>query len=817
MDTNYTPGGMPTAKNQAFDQYLIPEDPLMSLPQTQNNRPPPPQAYPHQQNGGYNNAAPSYRRSSGNMRTGSMNINTPMYNPNYDPHYAPNMPPTPSNGRASAASRRHSNSSSKAPSIFSFRSKKHVRDDFNGDDELDSFYDGPSNYPPTPVDKSSVEGITDMSMSQLTSLRDRDRYPSLAPTANTSPGAPGGGRTMSLRSMTNSTFDTTPIIPILNSTGPEKLQKYRQNIASTQRKILAEADNLISPGPMPGPYPQGNGPFPSHPGYSGHSNYPPGYIPPNGMARRGGPPPPQFYNNNNSQPPFPPHQQQRSMTMSGYPSQPPRPYPNDFRRSAGSQGYSYNPNIGGDFPEQQQPYINNRNSNPNNQNKMVTSPNQAPHPPIHNSNNLRPTNMGQMNGNVKNHSVRSLSSGSSSNNSNSNLSNYSSSSTKGDTTIPEEEDYLNEGKPLIDDDTIQNDLQKSSFKSDENQIDRKEVESANQQIIIGNGNNSTADKNLEKKEDLTPSNSNDSNNVSITPTKATMVSNSISNFSSADDISVTNNGNGGTNSISSTNMLATPNNSSIPEQTPLSNTPPSTISQSEFSTTVSSPGMLSDSMSRPSSQTLSLSSSPEQSPVSRTDSNQKDMTINRGINLESFHDNSALSTHRNPSAGSTITTTPNVSKKTLSLIGSDSSNISTDKAGHHLQLESAMPIISKTNTTNTLLSDRHSAPRLDEEREETIINLKLENQSLLNEIRLITFELADSVKRELGVPALPSNTEDLSNPLSLTNMNNTERSNIVAQMAKDLNMERRKRAALEEQLNATKNNVSFYFFIFSYY
>lgn len=92
-----------------------------------------------------------------------------------------------------------------------------------------------------------VEGALDIGMNQITSLRDRDRYGGIhSGTASDADSIASNNRTMSLRSMsmTNTSFDTTPIIPLLTtsiSNGvSEKNNKYRQKVASNQLKMLKE-------------------------------------------------------------------------------------------------------------------------------------------------------------------------------------------------------------------------------------------------------------------------------------------------------------------------------------------------------------------------------------------------------------------------------------------------------------------------------------------------------------------------------------------------------------------------------------------------
>lgn len=111
-----------------------------------------------------------------------------------------------------------------------------------------------------------VEGAVEIGMKQLTSLRDRDRYGGVDKKPDTPYVDSNEGRTMSL-TMTNTSFDTTPIIPVLTTSltngVSEKGNKYRQRVASNQLKMLKEevgagrrSDTMASvrqasTGPMP--------------------------------------------------------------------------------------------------------------------------------------------------------------------------------------------------------------------------------------------------------------------------------------------------------------------------------------------------------------------------------------------------------------------------------------------------------------------------------------------------------------------------------------------------------------------------------------
>lgn len=158
-------------------------------------------------------------------------------------------------------------------SRYSGASSKYPHSGHNNFDNFNNsnFQNNNFNYnaQPKKPNKDEVEGALDIGMNQLASLRDRDRYGGI----ERSVGASGNnesndGRAMSLRSMTmtHTSFDTTPIIPMLTTSltngVSEKNNKYRQRVANNQLKMLKEevgANGMDSPvnkpqvpsGPMP--------------------------------------------------------------------------------------------------------------------------------------------------------------------------------------------------------------------------------------------------------------------------------------------------------------------------------------------------------------------------------------------------------------------------------------------------------------------------------------------------------------------------------------------------------------------------------------
>lgn len=158
-------------------------------------------------------------------------------------------------------------------SRYSGASSKYPHSGHNNSDNFNSnnFQNNNINYnaQPKKPNKDEVEGALDIGMNQLASLRDRDRYGGIErPAGASGSNESNDGRAMSLRSMTmtHTSFDTTPIIPMLTTSltngVSEKNNKYRQRVANNQLKMLKEevgANGMDSPvnrpqvpsGPMP--------------------------------------------------------------------------------------------------------------------------------------------------------------------------------------------------------------------------------------------------------------------------------------------------------------------------------------------------------------------------------------------------------------------------------------------------------------------------------------------------------------------------------------------------------------------------------------
>lgn len=195
MSNSFGPGGMPRARCQLFDDQLIPEEPTLAQVQ-------------------------------------------PKYSPNFGQGYYPQQQPYRSSQSSSGIPRPSSSNSNRISSAMSATSsklsffsgfKKKNQDDFDKDDG--ELYDYPGSF--------DGDASATISMNQIGSLRDRDRYPSLASESPSMSGQNNTGRTMSLRSMSN--FDTTPIIPTFTNTSnssKSQAKMYRQSIANSHRQML---------------------------------------------------------------------------------------------------------------------------------------------------------------------------------------------------------------------------------------------------------------------------------------------------------------------------------------------------------------------------------------------------------------------------------------------------------------------------------------------------------------------------------------------------------------------------------------------------
>ncbi|CAN6675021.1 hypothetical protein TRVA0_079S00232 [Trichomonascus vanleenenianus] len=254
---SFGPGGMPRSRQQQeFDEMLTmaPEAPMVA---SQN----------------YERSATMMSSRSGRTSAGGGRTNT-----------------------MTSFSRRVSASSSKSNLFSNWGRKRKEADDtdFMGDDEIyDDGYGAPSGPGGGGKKLNDIPGVA---MNDLSSIRDRDRYPTMA---GQEPKI-GDGRAMSITSMSGG-FDTTPIIPTFAAEGSGK--QYRKNLVNTRKHALRTSDGVsyppimqngmphaMPPGPPQGPPLQNNrfrGPGPGSP--PGRSNSGMGQYPPIMMDQR--PPP----------------------------------------------------------------------------------------------------------------------------------------------------------------------------------------------------------------------------------------------------------------------------------------------------------------------------------------------------------------------------------------------------------------------------------------------------------------------------------------------------------------------------------------------
>lgn len=211
MLANIGPGGMPMARRQMIDD--------MGMTDQQHHLPSP--AFRGGPGGpGVNQHQLEYPHSRSSMSSaGSLN--------------RPSSRTSISSGEANSRSPAMQSPSSKL-SFFGGRKKKQQV----VDEGYDDFDDEKEEY--------TNQGDVSVSMKDLSGLRDRDRYPTMG-------NDPNAGRTMSM----TSTFDTTPIIPMLGQSD------YRKNVSSHRNQMLRSD---YPPGPMMNAGPPNGFPPPTHHG-----------------------------------------------------------------------------------------------------------------------------------------------------------------------------------------------------------------------------------------------------------------------------------------------------------------------------------------------------------------------------------------------------------------------------------------------------------------------------------------------------------------------------------------------------------------------
>lgn len=291
-----------------FDDMLIPEnDPLPTPVYRPGPGSPPPQGgFQPQMNYMQHPQHPQYPQQQQNFRTSAGSLSRPSSRASAGP-----------GNRSSAMSSQASTKSG----FFGGWKKKNIKNDFmeDDDDEKDDTFDPTSSY----------QG-DQMSIKQLTGLRDRDRYPTMA----------GGNDSNSDRTMSmSSSFDTSPIIPTIGEGGTKSNKEYRKNLANSRAQLLRSDGGYPGPGGPGGPGgmmnqgygPQGNnhmmrsptGSPPFGPGPNGRPLSPQEMMRLRSMSNSTGPPSSFDHNYPRQIGPGALAAQGRSMSMGGFSRGPP--------------------------------------------------------------------------------------------------------------------------------------------------------------------------------------------------------------------------------------------------------------------------------------------------------------------------------------------------------------------------------------------------------------------------------------------------------------------------------------------------------------
>lgn len=243
-------------------------------------------------------------------------------------------------------------------------------------------------------------------------------------------------------------------------------------------------------------------------------------------------------------------------------------------------------------------------------------------------------------------------------------------------------------------------------------------------------------------------------------------------------------------------------------------TPASNESRSRSSSKSSSPSPASNSMSRPNSQALSSYSSPENLSLSSTTPVSKSIALNTNSVMTDI----IPTTNRSisPIPVEPLVASSNISTSTRALVPTSDRSISPIPV--EPMVVSAEP---SAPTKNLDLIDRAISPILDTSvasanspQSQTIQvpadtlnlidDLKRRNISLLDEIRLVTSELADAIRREIGISHIQK--QPITDVDQLT-MNHQERALLLVSLQNELDQERRKRLLIEDKLHAVNNCI----------
>lgn len=241
--------------------------------------------------------------------------------------------------------------------------------------------------------------------------------------------------------------------------------------------------------------------------------------------------------------------------------------------------------------------------------------------------------------------------------------------------------------------------------------------------------------------------------------------------------------------------------------------------RSRSSSKSSPPSSAVNSMSRPnSSQTFSAASSPENAPkpISTAFSMPEPSIVKqRSPSPSSVYEEDDPLSNKNPKI------TPSVSPMFISdarkeVAGPAVLERSTTSISSHspaIPAQNVVPsqkdMVIDTATTPTQVSTSNTT-RISPDTVKLIEDLKSRNISLLNEVRMVTSELTDSIRRELGLSEsqeIETPSQDGKNLEQLT-MNHRERALLVLSLQTNYDMERRQRLVAEDQLCAISNDVS---------
>lgn len=259
------------------------------------------------------------------------------------------------------------------------------------------------------------------------------------------------------------------------------------------------------------------------------------------------------------------------------------------------------------------------------------------------------------------------------------------------------------------------------------------------------------------------------------------------------------------------------NRSSLPTNNN-NNTPANNESRSRSSSKSSSPSPASNSMSRPNSQALSSYSSPENLSLSSTTPVSKSIPLNTNSVMTDIIPTANRSISPIPVeplvASSNITTSAKAlvptSDRSISPIPVEPMVVSAEASAPTKNLDlidrATSPILDSTLATSVVPVNLSQSQTIQVPADtlNLIDDLKRRNISLLDEIRLVTSELADAIRREIGISNIQK--QPITDVDQLT-MNHHERAQLLVSLQNELDQERRKRLLIEDKLHAVNNCI----------